>query len=76
MAARYDALAAQSLVVTDAEAKREYQRENEKVGLRYIKFDQKDFSKKVNTDPKVLKAWFDKNRMLFRQPKSAAFFSI
>ena len=73
MAARYDALAAQSLVVTDAEAKREYQRENEKVGLRYIKFDQKDFSKKVNTDPKVLKAWFDKNRMLFRQPEKRSF---
>ena len=73
MAARYDALAAQSLVVTDAEAKREYQRENEKVALKYIKFDQKDFSKKVNTDPAVLKAWFEKNRALFRQPEKRSF---
>lgn len=76
MAARYDSFAAQSLVVTDTEAKREYQRENEKVGLKYIKFDQKDFSKKVNTDPAVLKAWFEKNRPLFREPEKRSFYLI
>ena len=73
LASRYDTIAANSLVVTDDEARREYQRENEKVSLQYIQFSQKDFTKKVNTNPTAVKAWFDKNRSQFQIPEKRSF---
>jgi peptidyl-prolyl cis-trans isomerase D len=69
LAARLAALEQQSLVITDSEAKAEYQRKNLKVGLQYLAFDQKSFASKVNKDPAALKAYFEKNRNLFRIPE-------
>lgn len=69
LAARLATLEQQSLVISDARAKAEYQRKNLKVGLQYIAFDQKAFSSKVNKDPAAVKAYFEKNRNLFRIPE-------
>lgn len=66
---RLENLEAQSLVVSDAEARAEYQRKNLKIGLRYIEFESKDFTAKVNKDPALVKAYFEKNRALFRTPE-------
>ncbi len=73
LASRYDAIAAQSLVVTDQEAKAEYQRENEKVALEYIQFSPKDFTKKVNMDAAAINAWFAKHKTEFRVPEKRSF---
>jgi peptidyl-prolyl cis-trans isomerase D len=67
---RLETLELGSLVVSDQEAKAEYQRKNLKIGLKYLDFDSKDFASKVNKDPKALKAYFDKNRALFRTPET------
>src|SRR5579875_2213976 len=48
---RLEALENQSLLITDQEARAEYQRKNLKVGLAYIEFQSKDFLAKVNKDP-------------------------
>jgi peptidyl-prolyl cis-trans isomerase D len=69
LAARLENIEMQSLFVSDADAKREYQRKNLKVGLQYIDFDSKDFTAKVNKDPAAVKAYFDKNRAQFRIPE-------
>jgi peptidyl-prolyl cis-trans isomerase D len=66
---RLTALEMQSLVVSDQEARAEYQRRNLKVGLQYIEFESKNFVSKVNKDPSLVKAYFDKNRSLFRTPE-------
>jgi peptidyl-prolyl cis-trans isomerase D len=69
LAARLQNLQAQSLIVSDQEARAEYQRKNLKVGLEYIDFDPKEFATKVNKDPAAVKAYFDKNRAAFRIPE-------
>lgn len=69
LAARLENIEMQSLFVSDADAKSEYQRKNLKVGLQYIGFDSKDFVSKVNKDPAAVKAYFDKNRVQFRIPE-------
>src|SRR5579875_2425955 len=69
LAARLENLESQSLIVSDQDAKAEYQRKNLKVGLQYIEFDAKDFLSKVNKDPAQAKAYFDKNRYQFRTPE-------
>ncbi len=69
LVARLEALESQSTVISDAEARAEYQRRNLKVGLEYIDFSDKDFAGKVNKDPAALRAYFDKNRNLFRSPE-------
>ncbi len=56
----------QSLIVSDEDARAEYQRKNLKVGLQYLQFDPKEFVSKVNRDPAAMKAYFDKNRASFR----------
>src|SRR5215469_7580279 len=61
LAARLESIELQSLIVSDADARAEYQRKNLKVGLQYIGFDSKDFTAKVNRDPAAVKAYFDKN---------------
>jgi peptidyl-prolyl cis-trans isomerase D len=66
---RLETLEMQSLVVSDQEAQTEYQRKNLKVGLQYVEFESKDFGSKVNKDPALLKAYFEKNRALFRTPE-------
>lgn len=66
---RLETLELGSLVVSDQEARAEYQRKNLKVGLRYLDFESKDFASKVNKDPAAVKAYFDKNRTLFRTPE-------
>jgi len=69
LAARLENIELQSLIVSDADARAEYQRKNLKVGLQYIGFDSKDFTSKVNKDPAAVKAYFDKNRTEFRIPE-------
>ncbi len=69
LAQRLDALETQSLVVSEDEAKAEYQKKNQKVGLQYIGFDSKDFASRVTKSPEILKAYFDKNRAQFRTPE-------
>ena len=69
LAARLESIELQSLIVSDADARAEYQRKNLKVGLQYIGFDSKDFTAKVNRDPAAVKAYFDKNRAQFRIPE-------
>jgi peptidyl-prolyl cis-trans isomerase D len=66
---RLENLETQALVVSDQEARAEYQRKNLKVGLQYIEFEAKNFTSKVNKDPALVKAYFDKNRALFRTPE-------
>lgn len=66
LASRLENVEAQSLIVSDQDARAEYQRKNLKVGLEYIGFDAKDFAAKGNKDPAALKAYFDKNRAFFR----------
>jgi peptidyl-prolyl cis-trans isomerase D len=73
LASRYDTLAANSLVVTDDEARREYQHVNEKVALQYVQFSQKDFTKKVNMNQAAVKAWYEKNRSQFQIPEKRSF---
>jgi len=69
LAARLENLETQSLIVSDQDARAEYQRKNLKVGLQYIAFEAKDFNSKVNKDPAAIKAYFDKNRAQFRIPE-------
>jgi peptidyl-prolyl cis-trans isomerase D len=69
LAMRLENVEMQALIVTDEEAKAEYQRKNLKVGLQYLGFESKDFTSKVNKDPALIKAYFDKNRPLFRVPE-------
>lgn len=69
LAQRLEALERQSLLVSDADARAEYQRKNLKVGLQYIAFEGKDFLAKVNHDPALVKAYFEKNRAQFRIPE-------
>ncbi len=69
LGARLENAEMQSLVISDEDARKEYQRKNLKVGLQYIQFDPKDFASKVNKEPSAVKAYFDKNRPLFRTPE-------
>jgi peptidyl-prolyl cis-trans isomerase D len=69
LAQRLENLQLQSLIVSDADARAEYQRKNLKVGLQYIGFDPKEFASKVNKDPAAVRAYFDKNKALFRTPE-------
>ncbi len=69
LSTRLETMEAQSLIITDQEARAEYQRKNLKVGLDYLQFQAKDFTSKVNKDPAAVKAYFDKNRSQFRIPE-------
>ncbi len=69
LASRLQQLQDQAIVVTDAEARTEFARTNKKVALEYIGFTPKDFEAKVDKDPAKVKAYFDKNRALFRTPE-------
>ncbi|MBV9296266.1 MAG: peptidylprolyl isomerase, partial [Acidobacteriaceae bacterium] len=70
---RLETMELQSLIVSDQDAKAEYARKNLKVGLEYLAFEAKDFTSKVNKDPAAMKAYFDKNRSLFRTPEKRDF---
>ncbi|MBV8897210.1 MAG: peptidylprolyl isomerase [Acidobacteriaceae bacterium] len=69
LAARLENLEAQSLVVSDQDARAEYQRKNLKVALQFFDFEPKDFASKVDKSPAALKAYFDGHRALFRIPE-------
>jgi peptidyl-prolyl cis-trans isomerase D len=69
LSARLETAEMQSLVVSDEDARKEYARKNLKIGLQYIQFDPKQFAAKVKKDPATLKAYFDKNRAMFRTPE-------
>jgi peptidyl-prolyl cis-trans isomerase D len=69
LASRLENLEAQSLVVSDQDARAEYQRKNLKVALNFVDFGAKDFASKVNKDPAAVKAYFDAHRALFRTPE-------
>lgn len=73
LASRLENLEMQSLIVSDGEARAEYQRKNLKVGLQYLNFDSKDFTGKVDKNPTLVKAYFDKNRSTFRIPEKRDF---
>ncbi len=70
---RLESMELQSLIVSGQDAKAEYGRKNLKVGLQYVAFEAKDFASKVNKDPAAVKAYFDKNRSLFRTPEKRDF---
>lgn len=76
LGSRLETLELGSLVVSDQEARAEYQRKDLKIGLRYLDFDGKDFASKVGKSPAALKAYFDKNRALFRTPEKRDFYLI
>lgn len=69
LAARLENLEMQSLIVSDADARAEYERKNLKVGLKYLAFEPKEFASKVAKDPAAVKAYFEKNRSSFRIPE-------
>jgi peptidyl-prolyl cis-trans isomerase D len=69
LGAQLETLERQSIVISDADARAEYRRKNQKVGLDYIKLEGKDFVSKVNRDPALVKAYFEKNRGEFRVPE-------
>jgi peptidyl-prolyl cis-trans isomerase D len=73
LASRYDELASQSLVITDSEARKEYERENEKVALQYIQFSSKHFADQVKTDSATINAWFAKHKNEFHVPEKRSF---
>jgi peptidyl-prolyl cis-trans isomerase D len=73
LSTRLENLEQQSMVISDADARAEYQRKNLKVGLQYIAIDKNQFLTKVNTDPATVKAYFDKNRQMFRIPEKRSF---
>jgi len=73
LGARLENLELQSLIVSDQDARAEYAKKNLKVGLQYVELLAKDFLPKVNRDPAVVKAYFDKNRSLFRVPEKRDF---
>jgi peptidyl-prolyl cis-trans isomerase D len=73
LASRLENLERQSLIVSDADARAEYQRKNLKVGLQYVAIDKSAFLSKVNTDPAAIKGFFDSNRHLFTLPEKRSF---
>ncbi len=66
LASRLENMELRSVLVSDADAKAEYERKNLKVGLRYLSFESKNFAGKVSKDPNLVKAYFEKNRSSFR----------
>jgi peptidyl-prolyl cis-trans isomerase D len=66
LSSRLENLERQSLVISDADARTEYQRKNLKVGLQYVAINKNQFLSKVNADPAAIKSYFDKNRQSFR----------
>ena len=69
LASRLETLERQSLLVSDADARTEYQRKNMKVALQYVAFEGKEFAAKVNHDPTAIRAYFEKNRSTFKIPE-------
>jgi peptidyl-prolyl cis-trans isomerase D len=73
LSTRLENLEQQSLVISDADARAEYQRKNLKVGLQYVAIDKNQFLSKVNADPAAVKAYFEKSRQMFRIPEKRSF---
>ena len=73
LAARLENLQRQSLIVSDADARAEYQRKNLKVGLQYVAFDKSAFVSKVANNPAAIQDFFNKNRHLFNVPEKRTY---
>ena len=73
LAERLENLERQSLLVSDADARAEYQRKNLKVALQYVSIDKSAFTAKVTNDPAAIKDYFEKNRRLFQIPEKRSF---
>jgi peptidyl-prolyl cis-trans isomerase D len=73
LSARLENLERQSLVISDADARAEYQRKNLKVGLQYIAIERKLFLTRIDANPAAIKAYFDKNRQMFRIQEKRSF---
>ncbi len=69
LGSRLENAESQALIISDADARAEYERKNLKVGLNYIAFDPKNFDSKVNKTPAAVRAYFDKNKAEFRTPE-------
>lgn len=76
LAAKLEQLEAQAAVVTDQEARAEYQRKNLQIGLKYVEFQDKDFASKVDRSPAKVKAYFDSHRAEFRIPEQRSGYLI
>ena len=61
------------MVISDADARAEYQRKNLRIALQYVAIDKNQFMSKVNSDPAAIKAYFDKNRNTFRYSEKRSF---
>src|SRR5207244_2764809 len=61
-------LIAAGVHVTEAEVHDRYQTENEKVNLRFIKFDAPAFLSAVTVTDDEVQAQYDKNKDAFREP--------
>lgn len=73
LASRLENLEQQSMIVSDADGRAEYQRKNLKVGLQYVAIDKAAFVSKVSNDPAAIKSFFDKNRQLFQVPEKRSY---
>jgi peptidyl-prolyl cis-trans isomerase D len=73
LSTRLENLEQQSMVISDADARAEYQRKNLRIALQYVAIDKNQFMSKVNSDPAAIKAYFDKNRNTFRIPEKRSF---
>jgi peptidyl-prolyl cis-trans isomerase D len=62
---RLQSLAMQSIIVSDADAKAEFERRNKKISLEYLKLTEASVVSKVSRDPALVKAYFEANRGLF-----------
>jgi peptidyl-prolyl cis-trans isomerase D len=73
LAARLDHLELQSMLVSDQDAKAEYQKKNLRVGLQYVAFDKAAFTSKVSNDPAAIKTFFERNRPQFQVPEKRSY---
>lgn len=76
LAAKLEQIEAQAAVVTDQEARAEYQRKNLQIGLEYVEFQDKDFASKVDKSPAKVKAYFDSHRSEFSIPEQRSGYLI
>ncbi len=73
LSSRLQALTMQSAMVSTEEAKADFHKTNDQVSLDWIKFEQQDFTSKVDKSPAAIQAWFAKNRDSFMIPERRTF---
>ncbi|MEW6170026.1 MAG: SurA N-terminal domain-containing protein [Candidatus Omnitrophota bacterium] len=62
--------ATQNIIITDEEVLSEFKRENEKIKVALIAFNNRDFEVEVSASPEETKDYFDKNKENFLLPAS------